>query len=46
VLGRIRFTVADVNAMDGAVNLDGLDPLAAARAWMDLNPQIARTWLG
>ena len=38
VLRRIRFTVADVNAMDGAVNLDGLDPLAAARDWMDRHP--------
>ena len=46
VLGRIRFGVADVNAMDGAVNLDGLDPLAAARAWMDRKPETVRTWLG
>ena len=45
VLRRIRFTVADVNAMDGAVNLDGLDPLAAARAWMDRNRETVRTWL-
>jgi glycine betaine/proline transport system substrate-binding protein len=45
VLGRIRFTVADVNAMDGAVNLDGREPLAAARHWMDRNPDTVRTWL-
>jgi glycine betaine/proline transport system substrate-binding protein len=45
VLGRIRFTVADVNAMDAAVNLDGLDPLAAARQWMDRSPDSVRTWM-
>ena len=45
VLGRVRFTVADVNAMDRAVNLDGLDPLAAARQWMDRSPDTVRTWL-
>jgi glycine betaine/proline transport system substrate-binding protein len=45
VLRRIRYTVADVNAMDGAVNLDGLDPLAAARAWMDHHPDDVRAWL-
>jgi glycine betaine/proline transport system substrate-binding protein len=45
VLRRVRFTVADVNAMDRAVNLDGLDPLAAARAWMDGRPGDVRTWL-
>jgi glycine betaine/proline transport system substrate-binding protein len=46
LLGRIRFTVADVNAMDGAVNLDGLDPLAAARRWMDHNRETVRIWMG
>ena len=45
VLRRIRYTVADVNAMDGAVNLDGLDPLAAARRWIDSNRETVRTWL-
>jgi glycine betaine/proline transport system substrate-binding protein len=45
VLARIRFTVADVNAMDCAVNLDGLDPLTAAREWMDHHPDIVQTWL-
>jgi glycine betaine/proline transport system substrate-binding protein len=45
VLRRIRFTVADVNAMDGAVNLDGREPLAAARHWMDRNPATVRIWL-
>ena len=46
MLARIRFTVADVNAMDRAVNLDGLDPLAAARAWMDRHGDDVRAWLG
>jgi glycine betaine/proline transport system substrate-binding protein len=45
VLARIRYTVADVNAMDRAVNVDGLDPLAAARDWMDHHPDAVRTWL-
>jgi glycine betaine/proline transport system substrate-binding protein len=45
VLARIRFTVADVNAMDGAVNLDGRDPLSAARDWMDHHADVVRTWL-
>jgi glycine betaine/proline transport system substrate-binding protein len=45
VLRRIRFTVADVNAMDCAVNLDGLDPLAAARTWIERHPDAVRTWL-
>jgi glycine betaine/proline transport system substrate-binding protein len=31
--------------MDRAVNLDGLDPLAAARQWMDHGPDTVRTWL-
>ena len=44
VLARIRFTVADVNAMDCAVNLDGLDPLAAARDWMEHHADAVRTW--
>lgn len=46
VLRRIRFTVADVNAMDGAVNLHGLDPRAAARAWMDRHGDDVQAWLG
>lgn len=44
-LCRIRLAVADVNAMDRAVNLDGLDPLAAARDWCDDHPDAVRTWL-
>ena len=45
VLRRVRFTVADVNVMDRAVNLDGRDPLAAARTWMDRHPDTVRAWL-
>jgi glycine betaine/proline transport system substrate-binding protein len=45
VLRRVRCTVVDVNTMDRAVNLDGLDPLAAARAWTDDHPDDVRSWL-
>ena len=45
VLGRVRFTVADVNAMDRAVNLDGCDPLTAARAWMTGHADRVGAWL-
>lgn len=45
VLGRIRFSLAAVNAMDRAVNLDGLDPLAAARQWTDQHPDAVDAWL-
>jgi ABC-type proline/glycine betaine transport system substrate-binding protein len=30
--------------MDFAVNVDGLDPLAAARSWMDEHVDEVRTW--
>jgi len=36
----------DVNAMDGAVNLDGLDPLSAARAWRGRRGDDVQAWLG
>ena len=44
VLGRICFTVSAVSAMDRAVNLDGLDPLTAARRWMDRHPAEVAPW--
>lgn len=44
VLGRIRYTVADVNVMDCSMQLDGLDALAAARKWMTDNAEVER-WL-
>ncbi|WP_432557704.1 glycine betaine ABC transporter substrate-binding protein [Granulicoccus sp. GXG6511] len=45
VLGRVRLTVDDVNEMDSLVNLDGLDPLVAAREWMDERDSLVRCWL-
>jgi glycine betaine/proline transport system substrate-binding protein len=44
VLSKIGFTLADVNGMDRAVNLDGLDPLTAARGWMDRNMTAVQRW--
>ena len=46
VLGRIRFSPAAVNAMDRAVNLDGLEPLEAARQWASRHPETVAGWLG
>lgn len=45
-LGRIRFELAHVSAMDATVNLEGLSPREAARQWMDENEALVRTWLG
>lgn len=45
VLGRITMAVADVNAMDRTVNLDGSDPLAAARRWLDERGEEVSGWL-
>ncbi|MDO5681323.1 MAG: glycine betaine ABC transporter substrate-binding protein [Propionibacteriaceae bacterium] len=44
VLGRIRYTVADVNEMDRGMQLDGLDALTAARAWMTKNATQVEGW--
>lgn len=44
VLGRIRYTVADVNVMDCSMQLDGLDALAAARAWMAAHAGEVEAW--
>jgi glycine betaine/proline transport system substrate-binding protein len=44
VLQRVRFTLADATSMDFAVNVDGLDPLAAARSWMDQHVDEVQTW--
>lgn len=46
VLRKIGFTLADVSGMDRAVNLDGLDPLTAARAWMNRNATAVEHWFG
>lgn len=45
VLSRIRYTVADVNVMDCAMNLDGLDALAAAQRWMAEHAAEVDGWL-
>jgi glycine betaine/proline transport system substrate-binding protein len=44
VLQRIHFTLADTTSMDLAVNIDGLDPLAAARSWMDEHVDEVQAW--
>ena len=46
VLQRVRFTFADATAMDYAVNVDGLDPLSAARRFMDERSDDVRPWFG
>jgi glycine betaine/proline transport system substrate-binding protein len=46
VLQRVRFTLADATAMDYAVNVDGLDPLSAARWFMDERSDDVRRWFG
>ena len=46
VLQRVRFTRADATAMDYAVNVDGLDPLSAARRFMDEHSDDVRRWFG
>ncbi|NNG19219.1 hypothetical protein HJ590_06415 [Naumannella sp. ID2617S] len=44
VLSRIRYTVADVNAMDAAMNLEGADPLTAVRQWWERTPETVSAW--
>lgn len=46
VLSRIRYTAADVNVMDVAFSVDGLDALAAVRRWMDDHPDEVAAWFG
>ena len=43
---RVRFTLADATAMDYAVNVDGLDPLSAARRFMVEHSDDVRRWFG
>lgn len=45
VLGRIRFTPADVNEMDLYVQRDGLNVLDAVRRWADNHPGAVEAWL-
>lgn len=44
VLARVTYPIEAVNEMDLAVNRDGLEPLPAARAWLDRNRQLVETW--
>ena len=43
---RVRFTLADATAMDYAVSVDGLDPLSAARRFMNEHSDDVRRWFG
>jgi glycine betaine/proline transport system substrate-binding protein len=44
VLEKIQFTLADATSMDFAVNVDGRDPLEAARCWMDEHLDQVQVW--
>ena len=44
VLQKVHFTLADATSMDLAVNIDGLDPLAAARSWMGKHSDVVPAW--
>ncbi|MEX3509655.1 glycine betaine ABC transporter substrate-binding protein [Kocuria carniphila] len=44
VVARINYPLEAVNEMDRAVNLDGKDPLQAARDWMERNPETVNGW--
>jgi glycine betaine/proline transport system substrate-binding protein len=44
VLQKIHFTLADATSMDFAVNVDRLDPLEAARSWMDQHVGEVQGW--
>ncbi len=44
VVSRINYPLEAVNEMDRAVNLDGKDPLQAAREWMARNPETVNAW--
>ncbi|WP_431813491.1 glycine betaine ABC transporter substrate-binding protein [Kocuria sp. cx-455] len=44
VVSRIHYPLAAVNEMDRAVNLDGKNPLEAAREWLERNPETVNAW--
>lgn len=44
VVSRINYPLEAVNDMDRAVNLEGKDPLSAAREWMERNPETVDAW--
>jgi glycine betaine/proline transport system substrate-binding protein len=45
VLSALRLTNADQDAITFAMDVEGQDPQDAARAWVDANEAIWRTWL-
>jgi glycine betaine/proline transport system substrate-binding protein len=45
LLSALRLTNADQDAITFAMDVEGLDPDAAARAWVDANEDVWRTWL-
>jgi len=45
VLSALRLRNADQDAITFAMDVEGLDAMAAARAWVDANASIWRTWL-
>ena len=44
VVSRVNYPIEAVNAMDRAVNLEGISPLQAAREWMQRNPDTVDGW--
>lgn len=44
-LSKMRYSNDDQIGMIAATELDGLEPSAAARAWIDANEAVWRTWL-
>lgn len=44
VLGRIRYSVSDVNEMDLFMNVDGMDVLPAVREWAKRHPEKLEAW--
>ena len=45
VLSAMRLTNADQDAITFAMDVEGQDPQVAARAWVDANEAVWRTWL-
>jgi len=45
LLSRMRLTNEDQNAITFSMDVEGLDEVAAARAWLDANESVWRAWL-
>lgn len=45
VLGRISYSVADINQMDLFMNIEGMDVLPAVQEWASRNPATIDAWL-